>query len=153
MATYPPPPQTSGATGLASGPRASFGQRLVAFVIDVILVGIVGVIIELTVNNDLAGLVSLAIGVAYYGWLEGSPSGQTIGKRTMGIRVYDLRQGGQIGTGRAIGRYFARWLSTIPCFLGYFWMLWDKEKQCWHDKLVGSVVVPVTAYPVENWPG
>jgi uncharacterized RDD family membrane protein YckC len=153
VATYPPPPQTSGATGLASGPRAGFWQRFGALLIDGILVGIVGGILELTVKNELAGLVSLAIGVAYYGWLEGSPSGQTIGKRVIGIRVYDLRQGGPIGTGRAIGRYFARWLSAIACLLGYFWMLWDKEKQCWHDKLVGSVVVPVSSYPVENWPG
>src|SRR2546427_5727152 len=141
------------ATGSASGPRAGFGQRLVAAIIDGILVGIVGGVLQLTLRNGLGWIASVAIGVAYYGWLEGSPSGQTIGKRTLGIRVYDLRQGGPIGTGRAIGRYFARWVSAIPCLLGYFWMLWDKEKQTWHDKLVGSVVVPVSAYPVENWPG
>ena len=29
----------------------------------------------------------------------------------------------------------------IPLFLGYFWMLWDREKQTWHDKMAGSVVV------------
>jgi uncharacterized RDD family membrane protein YckC len=153
LATYPPPPQSSMATGSASGPRAGFGQRLVAAIIDGILVGVVGAVIELTVDQTLGGIVGLALGVAYYGWLEGSPSGQTVGKRVMGIRVYDLRQGGPIGTGRAIGRYFARIVSAIPCLLGYFWMLWDKEKQTWHDKLVGSVVVPVSAYPVENWPG
>jgi len=26
--------------------------------------------------------------------------------------------------------------------IGYLWMLWDDEKQTWHDKVVGSVVVP-----------
>ena len=30
MATYPPPPETATASGAARGPRASFGQRLVA---------------------------------------------------------------------------------------------------------------------------
>jgi len=149
VAMYPPPPQSSP----VSGPRANFGQRLVAAIIDGIIVGVVGTVVGLIVRNELGGLLSLALGVAYYGWLEGSPSGQTIGKRMLGIRVYDLRQGGAIGTGRAIGRYFARIVSAIPCLLGYFWMLWDKEKQTWHDKLVGSVVVPVTAYPVDNWPG
>ena len=149
MAMYPPPPQSSP----VSGPRANFGQRLVAAIIDGIIVGVVGAVVGVIVKNGLGGLLSLALGVAYYGWLEGSPSGQTIGKRMLGIRVYDLRQGGPIGTGRAIGRYFARIISFIPCLLGYFWMLWDKEKQTWHDKLVGSVVVPVTAYPVDNWPG
>lgn len=153
MATYPAPPETPMAGASARGPRANFGQRLVAVIIDGILVGIVGIILQFALHNSIGSVVSLVIGIAYYGWLEGSPSGQTIGKRVMGIRVYDLRQGGPIGHGRAIGRYFARWLSAIPCLLGYFWMLWDKENQTWHDKLVGSVVVPVSAYPVDNWPG
>jgi uncharacterized RDD family membrane protein YckC len=153
VATYPPPPETHMASGSARGPRANFGQRLVALIIDGILLAIVGVILRVALNTGLGTILSIVIGVGYYGWLEGSPSGQTVGKKAMGIRVYDLRQGGPIGTGRAIGRYFARWLSTIPCLLGYFWMLWDKEKQTWHDKLVGSIVVPVSAYPVANWPG
>ena len=153
MATYPPPPETSFSTGSPRGPRANFGQRLVAAIVDGILVGIVGGIVELIIHNALGSLIALAVGIAYYGWLEGSPSGQTVGKRMMGIRVYDLRQGGPIGTGRAVGRYFARILSALPCLLGYFWMLWDGEKQTWHDKLVGSVVVPTSAYPVDNWPG
>ena len=152
MTTYPPPPPAPTYAGPGSGPRANFGQRLVALIIDVIILSIVGGVIELIVRNALGSLVSAAIGLAYYAWLEGSASGQTIGKRALGIRVYDLRVGGRIGTGRAIGRYFARILSTIACLLGYFWMLWDKERQCWHDKLVGSVVVPVSAYPVESWP-
>src|SRR6476620_6282562 len=138
------------ATGAATGPRAGFGQRLVAVIIDGILVGVIGAVIELTVDQTLGGIVGLVLGVAYYGWLEGSPSGQTVGKRVMNIRVYDLSVGGPIGTGRGIGRYFARIVSAIPCLLGYWWMLWDKERQTWHDKLVGSVVVPTDAYPVDN---
>jgi uncharacterized RDD family membrane protein YckC len=152
LATYPPPPQTAMQSGAARGPRASFGQRLVAAIIDGILIGVVGAIIELAIRNSLGTLIALVVGIGYYGWLEGSTSGQTVGKKMMGIRVYDLRQGGPIGTGRAVGRYFARIISTIPCLLGYFWMLWDGEKQTWHDKLVGSVVVPTSAYPVESWP-
>jgi uncharacterized RDD family membrane protein YckC len=67
--------------------------------------------------------------------------------------VYDLRGRGPIGLGRGIGRYFARILSALPLFLGYFWMIWDGEKQTWHDKLVGTVVVPVDAYPLSGgWP-
>jgi uncharacterized RDD family membrane protein YckC len=46
-----------------------------------------------------------------------------------------------------------RILSAIVCLLGYFWMLWDKEKQTWHDKFAASVVVPTSAYPVAAWPG
>ena len=93
-----------------------------------------------------------AVGIAYNGayltYFEGSPSGQTVGKKAMGIRVIDFRTGGSIGHGRAFIRWIGRYVSAIPCLLGYFWMLWDKEKQTWHDKLATTVVVPVSDYPV-----
>ena len=136
-----------------SGPRATFLQRLGAALIDGILLGIVAAILEAAINGTVGSLLALAVGIVYYGRLEGGASGQTLGKRALGIRVYDFASGGPIGTSRGILRYFARILSAIPCFLGYFWMLWDDEKQTWHDKIAGSVVVPVSAYPVANWPG
>jgi uncharacterized RDD family membrane protein YckC len=85
----------------------------------------------------LAGIVAA---VLYYGLLEGR-TGQTIGKKALGLKVVDNYSGTPIGVGRAIGRYFAKILSAIPCFLGYFWMLWDPNKQTWHDKIVRSYVV------------
>jgi len=137
-----------------SGPRATFFQRFGALLIDAILVGIVIAIVQSAVSRSFGSLLGLALGILYYGWLEGSASGQTIGKRVLGIRVYDFRDGGgPIGTSRGILRYFARILSALPILLGYFWMLWDDEKQTWHDKIAGSVVVPASAYPVEKWPG
>ena len=62
--------------------------------------------------------------------------------------MIDLATGGPIGNSRAFIRYIGRFVSTIVFLLGYFWMLWDPEKQTWHDKFAGSVVVPVDAYPV-----
>jgi hypothetical protein len=29
------------------------------------------------------------------------------------------------------------------CYLGYLWMLWDDQKQTWHDKIVDSAVIRV----------
>jgi uncharacterized RDD family membrane protein YckC len=133
-----------------SGPRASFFRRFGAALLDGILLGIVTGVIEAIVGRGLGGLVSLAIGIAYYGYLEGGPTGQTLGKKALGIRVLDLRSGGPIGFSRGVIRYFGRILSAIPLLLGYFWMLWDSEKQTWHDKLAGSVVVPVDAFPIES---
>lgn len=87
-------------------------------------------------------LLALAFvaGIIYFAKLEGG-SGQTLGKRALGIKVVDSRTGGSIGTGRGVGRYFARILSQLVCYLGYLWMLWDPEKQTWHDKMVNSYVV------------
>jgi uncharacterized RDD family membrane protein YckC len=90
---------------------------------------------------------------AYLAFFEGSPSGQTIGKRALGIRVIDFRAGGPIGFARGLGRTAARILSGLLCHLGYFWMLWDGERQTWHDKLATTVVVPVAYSPVDKWPG
>jgi uncharacterized RDD family membrane protein YckC len=86
--------------------------------------------------------IALVAGIIYFAKLEGG-SGQTVGKRALGIRVVDARTGGSIGTGRGVGRYFARILSALVCMLGYLWMLWDPEKQTWHDKMVTSYVVKV----------
>jgi uncharacterized RDD family membrane protein YckC len=85
-------------------------------------------------------LLNTVIGVAYYAVLEGT-RGQTLGKMAVGIKVVDADGGGLIGIPRGIGRYFARILSAIALGLGYLWMLWDPRKQCWHDKLVRSIVV------------
>ena len=152
---YPPPqpqPGPPSASGGPSGPRAGFFIRFGAWLIDVILLGIVGVVIDLIVGQAAGGAVGLLVGIAYYGYLEGSNSGQTIGKRVAGIRVIDFNTGGPIGFGRAVIRYFGRIVSIIACFLGYLWMLWDKEKQTWHDKFASDVVVPVSSYPVASWP-
>jgi uncharacterized RDD family membrane protein YckC len=143
--------ETAAAAAYA-GARAGFWRRFAAALIDGILVGVVSGILEAALHS-VGYFLAVVLGLAYYGYLEGSASGQTVGKRVMGIRVYDLRGRGPIGVGRGIGRYFARILSALPLFLGYFWMLWDAERQTWHDKIIGTVVVPVDAYPVDSWPG
>ena len=147
---YQAPPAAPPTQG-PSGPRASFGRRLVAALIDGILLGIIGGI--LSVANKNLGYLDTLLSIAYFTYLEGSPSGQTVGKKAMGIRVIDFGGGGSIGYGRAFIRWIGRIVSGIACLLGYFWMLWDKEKQTWHDKFANAVVVPESAYPVESWPG
>lgn len=149
MSNYVTPPASASGP---SGPRASFFARLGAVLVDGVILVVVGFIVRAAIGQTAGEAVGLVIGIAYVGFLEGSNSGQTIGKRALGIRVIDYKTGGPIGFGRAVVRYFARILSAIPCFLGYFWMLWDKERQTWHDKLISDVVVPTSAYPVANWP-
>jgi uncharacterized RDD family membrane protein YckC len=157
MSEFPaPPPQPHpGAQPTLSGqsgPRAGFGQRLGAALLDGILLAVIGFVIRLGIGQTPGSLIGIALGIAYFGYLEGSTSGQTLGKKWVGIRVIDFNTGGPIGFGRAVIRYFGRIVSFIPCFLGYFWMLWDKEKQTWHDKFATDVVVPVSSYPVASWP-
>ena len=158
MSEFPaPPPPLQPCPGTPptagpSGPRAGFGQRFGAALIDGILLAVLGFVLRLATSQTAGSLIALAVGIAYFGYLEGSNSGQTLGKKWIGIRVIDFNTGGPIGFGRAVIRYFGRWVSAIACLLGYFWMLWDKEKQTWHDKFANDVVVPVSSYPVASWP-
>ena len=135
-----------------SGPRASFFTRLVAYFIDAVIVGVAGLVLGF-VGGRLGSVLALFVGLAYFAYFEGSASGQTVGKRVMDIRVIDFAAGGPIGPGRAAVRYLMRIVSGFVCLLGYLWMLWDPERQTWHDKVGNSVVVPTSAYPVGAWPG
>jgi uncharacterized RDD family membrane protein YckC len=137
-------------TGGASGPRSGFWRRFAALLIDGLILGIPNAILFAALDQAVANIVGTLLGLAYYTYFEGGATGQTLGKRALGIRVIDFRGGGAIGYGRGLLRYVARILSTIPLGLGYFWMLWDKEKQTWHDKIATTVVVPVDAYPVQR---
>lgn len=86
-------------------------------------------------------LVLLLVAVfVYVGYLEGRRGG-TPGKRLAGLRVVRADDGATLGMGRAIARLFARLLSALPFFLGYLWMLWDRNGRTWHDTLTRSRVV------------
>ena len=154
-AQAPPPAYAGGgqvAQQAAVGPRAGFWQRFGAALLDAILTGVViGILTGILKGAGYA--IGFLLVIAYYAYFEGGPSGQTVGKRVLGIRVIDFDTGGPIGFGRGVIRYLSRILSSIPLYLGYFWMLWDGQKQTWHDKLANTVVVPQDAYPVEKWPG
>jgi uncharacterized RDD family membrane protein YckC len=138
------------AGGGPSGPRAGFWRRFAAAFLDGLILGVIGFIGGVILGSDnAANVAGLLLGIAYYTYLEGS-TGQTLGKKALGIRVIDLKGGGSIGYGRAFIRYIGRFVSGIVLLLGYLWMLWDKEKQTWHDKFANSVVVPESAYPVSG---
>jgi uncharacterized RDD family membrane protein YckC len=130
-----------------SGPRAGFWQRFAAALIDGIIVGLTTEIL-IALLKDAGYAIGIVGGIAYYTYLEGGPTGQTLGKRAMGIRVVDFNTGGPIGYRRGFIRYVGRIVSALVLYIGYLWMLWDQEKQTWHDKFASDVVVPESAYPV-----
>jgi uncharacterized RDD family membrane protein YckC len=124
---------------------------LIAAIIDSIVVGLATYVLGKV--GFFGSVVGFIVSYGYYVYLEGSPSGQTVGKRAMSIRVVGMHTGSTIGYGGAFVRVIGKIVSAIPCLLGFFWMLWDPERQTWHDKFADAVVVPVASYPVAAWPG
>jgi uncharacterized RDD family membrane protein YckC len=140
-------PQSRGYSGRGTGPRAGFWLRFGAALTDGIILGLIDVILRAAFKTA-GSVIGIAIAISYYVVLEGGPRGQTLGKQMMKIRVIDTDTGNPIGYGRAFVRYIGRILSAIVILLGYLWMLWDTERQCWHDKLASDYVVPISAYPI-----
>ena len=138
---------------------SSWGRRVGAYLLDSLVLVvplIVIVIIALAAGNPededdsswavvgIAYLLTLVLPFVYYTVMHGRASGQTLGKKWLGIAVQEDSAGGSIGYGRAFGRYaiiFVMALFILPILLDYLWPLWDKKSQALHDKVVGSIVV------------
>jgi uncharacterized RDD family membrane protein YckC len=123
--------------------RSGFWRRFAAALIDGIALGVVSGILRVILGTAGGEGLGLVVSLGYYTFFHGK-TGQTPGDAVMSIRVVDFRDrpGQPIGYGRALGRALMSIVSGVVLLLGYLWMLWDSEKQTWHDKVVGSVVVP-----------
>ena len=74
-------------------------------------------------------------------WFIVAPRGQNPGKAVVGIRVIRTN-GDAVRTGGMFVRGLAGILAgLIPFYLDDLWILWDKDAQTLHDKLVNTVVV------------
>jgi uncharacterized RDD family membrane protein YckC len=121
--------------------RAGFWRRFGASFLDGLIVALVTGILAAIFHSDAGRGIGVLVSIGYFVYFEGSARGGGVGKQAFGIRVADRQTGGPIGYSRAFVRWVGRILSTIVFLLGFFWMLGDAEKQCWHDKLANDVVV------------
>jgi len=80
-----------------------------------------------------------AIAVIWF-WLKRQA---TPGKMAVSAKVVDATTGQTLSIGQSIGRYFAYFVSFLPLGLGILWIVFDKRKQGWHDKLANTVVIRV----------
>jgi uncharacterized RDD family membrane protein YckC len=124
--------------------RSGFWRRFAAALIDGIAVGVATTILRVILGFAAGEVIGIVLAFGYYTYFHGR-TGQTPGDAVMSIRVVDFRDrtGEPIGYGRAFVRCLVSIVSGLVIVLGYLWMLWDSEKQTWHDKAAGSVVVPV----------
>jgi uncharacterized RDD family membrane protein YckC len=113
-------------------PKAGFWERMAAGFLDLVLVGILGGLIHVP---PLGLLVALAYFAGMWTW-----KGTTIGGIVLGLKV--VRTDGQPVTfAAALVRALAGAFSMVVLFLGFLWIAWDAEKQGWHDRIAGTVVL------------
>jgi uncharacterized RDD family membrane protein YckC len=128
-----PPPALL--TQLATLPRADFWPRLGALLIDIVLVAVAG---GVTVVLSVFPFPLLFGGYVFGLWLW---KGTTVGGIVFNLKVVRL-DGRPIDAATAVVRTLVAFLSAVT-LLGFLWCLWDSERQTWHDKVAGTVVVRV----------
>jgi uncharacterized RDD family membrane protein YckC len=120
-----------------------FWIRFAAAIIDIV------VILLISSAFRLFGAVGIGFPVfgilipwLYY-WLFTGLKGQTLGKMAVGIKVVNA-EGSIPGLGIAALREIpGKILSTIAVYLGFLWIIWDGQKQGWHDKIANTYVLKV----------
>ncbi|TAJ40819.1 MAG: RDD family protein [Reyranella sp.] len=150
-AAPPPPVWDARPAGSVQVGYGGFWIRLVAYIIDAILLslamGVVGSVVGFNVfatdmesYNPVANLVSLVIGWLYFALLESSERGATVGKMAMGLRVV-TDQGQRLSFLNATGRYFAKIISAIILCIGFIMIAFTDRKRGLHDMIAGTLVI------------
>jgi uncharacterized RDD family membrane protein YckC len=146
---------------------AGFWIRAGAKIIDSLLVGVVGIVIQSIfiypggaligggsgegVNPNtgslvlggmlvtLGYLIPICLGAWYTTWFLGKYAA-TPGKMACGLRVV-RSDGTRLTYWRAFGRYFGDMLSGLTCYIGYIIAAFDDEKRALHDHICDTRVV------------
>jgi uncharacterized RDD family membrane protein YckC len=154
---YPPPPGY-GRPGPAPGlGYADLGVRLVAYVIDGVIVFFIGILVREPFVRRLSGFGAVAATIALLLLVHGAyfittwHRGQTLGMRALRLSVLRASDGGRLTVTEAAMRFipFGLAILLLPTLI-LFVLIWiamavtvatDSRSQGLQDRLGGSVVV------------
>jgi hypothetical protein len=124
------------ASTIAAGNMPDFWRRLGANLIDLV---VLYSLLQFTGITRILVPAWVLYRFGMYVWRSA-----TLGEIVLNLRVEKLDGSSLINDyGTAIVRALASLLSLLPLGLGFLWILFDPQRQTWHDKISGSVVVPV----------
>jgi uncharacterized RDD family membrane protein YckC len=126
-------PATAPAVPLTSLPRAGFWIRMGALFVDFILVAVAVSILRH--DGDL-----ILLGLMAYGAILWKLRGTTIGGILCHLQVARA-DGRPIDWSTSVVRALSCLLSMVVLGLGFIWIAIDPDRQAWHDKIAGTIVV------------
>ena len=137
---------------------ASWGTRFAARLIDGVILSVVNILIQIPIFTSIViggtsdassprflfiyaatTLTQLAVQGVYEVWFVYGKGG-TPGKLILELQIVD-GEGKRLTKGRAVGRYFATYISGLTLGIGYLLPLWDPEKRTLHDMIADTRVV------------
>jgi uncharacterized RDD family membrane protein YckC len=152
-------------------PYAGFWERVAAYLIDGLILGIpfgivgvalifmfggfgvmlhrnavdpreaMAILAPMFLAFFLGMLVFLALQWLYFAGMESSARQATVGKSVMALRVTN-GEGQRISFGHATGRFFAKIVSgMVPFAIGYIMAAFTARKQALHDLIAGTLVL------------
>ncbi|MFI5160605.1 MAG: RDD family protein [Sphingobacteriales bacterium] len=131
---------------------AGLDQRLLASALDWFIISAICVVPTMLVAVFIPGqgivvMIALSLLViiplvnfVYHIVMESSAKQATYGKQILKIKVCDM-DGNPIDGGKAFGRNFCKLFSDITFSIGYLISFFNKQQQCLHDMMAGTLVV------------
>ena len=119
---------------------AGFWIRLVAFIIDRLIVGAIGFGLTLFVTNIFEVLFLQFVAAAVYSIAFWLGTGATPGKMVMGIKVV-MTNGEPIEVGAACLRHVGYFFSELILCIGYLMIAFSAQKKGLHDNIANTVVI------------
>lgn len=123
---------------VAKNTIAEPASRLIAYFIDELLYLPMFILIYVEPCDWLVGYGMAYLIMQMLYWKNGT----SFGKSRMKLYVVNKETGKTLSMGYMVLReVIGKAVSALVLLLGFAWILIDKDKQAWHDKLVSSIVV------------
>ena len=123
-----------------------------AFIVFAVLMVAGAVALKLPFHSQVAGkdlaytTYLMAAWFSYLAWCW-RHGGMTLGMRAWKVRLLNTRAGKQSAGAESLSpalppawwqcglRFAGSFLSALPLGLGYWWLLFDRDRRSWHDRL------------------
>ena len=133
------------ASSLTGAPKAGFWIRVVAYIIDAVILFVVNLIVAVVLGGSTSTRsgIQLVLGIIYFSYLWSGSSpwpGQTVGDKLLNLRVIKT-DGSDLTVVQGFIRYIGLVISFLVIFIGVIWVAFDANKQGWADKIAGTYVV------------